>query len=130
MNRFNLMPKDKSDNSNIEELKEIDVDEAEPILGELLEWIQDINWPIAQELMKILPRFHTKLIPHIKSVFESDDDIWKCYALCLLTDFPADSVKLLYPEIIRMANYPTEGELEEGVNEYAIKVIKKFIYKG
>jgi hypothetical protein len=125
-NIFSLIPKDKSDNSSIEKLKEIEVSEAEPILGELLEWIQDINWPIAQELIKVLPRFHSLLISNLKLIFESDDDIWKCYALCLLKDFPDESVIKLYPEIARMVKYPTNGELEEGVNEYAIEVTQKF----
>jgi hypothetical protein len=125
-NILNLIPQDKTDCSSIEKLKEIDVSEVEPILGKLLEWIQDINWPIAQELIKVLPRFHSLLIPHIKLVFESNDDIWKCWVLCLLKDFPADSVQLLYPEIERMAKCPTKSELEEGTNEYAIEVTQKF----
>ena len=125
-NIFNLIPKDKSDNSCIEKLKKINIDEVEPILGELLKWIQDINWPIAQELVAILPRFSSKLIPHIRCVFESDDDIWKCYTLCLLKDFPVDSVKLLHSDIVRIAKFPTNGEMEEGANEYAIEVIRKF----
>ena len=36
------------------------------------------------------------------------------------------SVKPLYKEIIRMAIQPTKSEIEEGTNEYAMDVIKKF----
>ena len=126
---YDLIPKNKSDKSSIKKLKKIDIDEAEPILGELLEWIKDTNWPIAKELIMILPRFHSKLIPHIKSVFESDDDIWKCYVLSLLLYFPVDSVRPLYQEIIRMAKHPTKGELAEDTYEYALNVIQKFNIK-
>jgi hypothetical protein len=125
-NIFDLIPKDKSDDSNINKLKEINIKEIKPILGGLLEWIQDLNWPIAKKLIKILPRFHVELIPHIKNVLESNDDEWKNCVLFLLRNFPYDSVKLLSPYIIRIANYPTKSELEEGTNEYAIDVIKKF----
>ena len=75
---FHLIPKDKFDISFIDELKTINVNTVDPILGDLLEWLQDINWPVAKELVDILPRFHQKLVPHIQMVFNSNDDIWKC----------------------------------------------------
>ena len=121
---FDLIPKDKFDNSNMEILKTINADEVKPILGKLLEWLQDLNWPVAMELIRILPRFHFNLIPHIKAVFDSDDDVWKCRTLCLIKDFPPETLKLLAPEIKRMAEFPTTGEIEEGANEYAVEIIQ------
>ena len=74
---FDLVPKDKFDVSGIEKLRRIGIEEAEPILGSLLEWVQDLNWPVAQELIKVLPRFHRQLIPHID---------------CLDRDYPPNSL--------------------------------------
>jgi len=48
---FELIPKDKFDTSGIYALYKIAPDEVEPILASLLEWIQDLNWPVAQELI-------------------------------------------------------------------------------
>ena len=123
---FELVPKDKFDCSCIERLKSVDIKEVEPILDALLEWIQDINWPVAKELIKVLPRFHKALIPHIKTIFNSNDDQWECWTLCLLRDFPADTVKYLSSEIKRIAEYPTKEELSAEANEYALEIIQQF----
>ena len=126
-NIFDLIPKDKFDDSNIEILKTIDTEKAEPILSYLLEWIKDINWPVAQILINdVLPRFHANLIPHIQAVFNSDDDIWKCWVLCLIEKFPAKTMKCLLSDIKRISDNPTAGEIEEEANIYAAKVIQMF----
>ena len=98
---FDLIPKDKFDVSGMETLKTIDIDKVEPILAQLLEWIQDTNWPVARELMDVLPRFHSGLVPHIKAILNSDDEDWKCWTLELLEKFPIESLKPLETDIIR-----------------------------
>ncbi len=123
---FELIPKHKSDLSGIESLKTIDISEAEPILGKLLEWIQDINWPVAWPLIKVLPRFHSSMVPHINFILKSDDDIWKCWVLLLVKSFPPETVKLLAGDIRRVADSPTPGEIMEGADEYAAEVIEFF----
>lgn len=123
---FDLIPKDKFDHSNLETIKTIDADKIKPILGQLLEWIQDLNWPVAQELFHILPRFHVELIPHIKAVFASDDDIWKHWTLCLIKAFPPETVSFLSSDIKRIATHPTAGETSAETNICAIEVIQLF----
>lgn len=125
-NIFHLIPKDKFDNSSIETLRTIDVDKATPILGSLLEWLQDLNWPVAKELIDVLPRFHVGLIPHIESVFSSNDDIWKYWTLRLIKKFPIETVNFLAPAIKRMAENPTAGEVIEETNIYALEIIEIF----
>lgn len=125
-NLLKLIPKDKFDVSGIEQLKAINVEEIEPILWELLKWIQDINWPIARELIEILPRFHFQLIPYIKTVFDTDDSIWKCWVLWLIEKFPEETIKILASDIRRIAYNPTIGERNEETNLYALDVISKF----
>jgi hypothetical protein len=121
-----LIPKDKFDTSGIETLKKIEVNKVVPILGALLEWIQDINWPIATELIKILPRFHLQLMPHIHAVFESDDDIWKCWILDMLKRFPPETIGLLSVDIRRIAFSPTESEALEEADQYARNIVVQF----
>ena len=66
------------------------------------------------------------LVPHIRAVFNSDDDVWKCWILCMLKQFPHDTVELLSYEIKRMASDPTAGELCEESNIYATDIIQIF----
>ncbi|MDR3069405.1 MAG: DUF5071 domain-containing protein [Propionibacteriaceae bacterium] len=121
-----LVPKDKFDTSSIAALQAVEILEVQPILGDLLAWIRDINWPVAQPLMEVLPRFHRELVPHIKAVFESDDDVWKCWTLSLLESFPRDTVELLASAIRRMAEFPTPGEVEEEACVYAQRIVDVF----
>ena len=125
-NLFELVPQNKFDNMNMGLLKEIDTKEAAPILWELLQWLQDINWPVAKELMYVLPRFHSELVPHIKVVLNSSDDIWKCWVLCLVKNFPKETVMLLEADIKRIVNCPADGELEENTDVYAREVARQF----
>ena len=84
------------------------------------------KWPIARELMGVLPRFHSELVPHIREVFSSTDNIWKSWVLCLIKEFPKETVLLLSDDIKRMCNNPTAGEHEESADEYACEVVQYF----
>ncbi|GLC83285.1 DUF5071 domain-containing protein [Lacrimispora brassicae] len=111
-----LIPKDKSDFSTVEELKTVSIQDCIPILANLLNWLQDMNWPVAKEIIQILPRFHKKLIPHIRDVFESDDDIWKYWVIDLIGEFPMETAILLKDDIKRLAYNPNPGEKCEEVD--------------
>ncbi len=118
-----LIPKHKFDASNIDILKTINKKDVEPILKDLMEWIQDINWPIAQELIKVLPRFHKELIPIIRDIFNTDDGDWKMWTLKLIKKFPQESILLLKADIERIAYHPTDSEVYEEVDDYAKEVL-------
>lgn len=64
------------DYETIELLKSQDHLTLESIAEPLLEWIQDINWPIAQDIIEILIPLDTKLIPSIRNVLNSNDFEW------------------------------------------------------
>ena len=122
-NILDLIPKNKFDISTIEKLKSIDPNEAEQILLGLMEWMQDLNWPVAQELKRILPRFHVQLIPVIKIIFKTDDDIWKYWTLKLLKSFPKETMLKLQPDLDRIANFPTDGEKIEHADKSAYEIL-------
>ncbi|MCL2674486.1 MAG: DUF5071 domain-containing protein [Defluviitaleaceae bacterium] len=124
---LDLIPKDKFDLSTIDRLKMIDEERIEPLLSQLLEWIQDLNWPVAQPLFDdVLPKFHVRLIPHIKEVLNSNDDVWKYWVILMVKKFPKETVQCLSSEIKRIAEYPTAGEIAEEVNIRASEVIFVF----
>ena len=126
-NILDLIPKSKFDVSIIEKLESIDPNEAEPILLGLMEWMQDLNWPVAQELKRILPRFHVQLIPVIKIIFKTDDDIWKYWTLKLLKSFPKETLLKLQPDLDRIANFPTDGEKIEDVDKSAYEILSLIV---
>lgn len=41
-----VLPRHKYDNARVEMIKNLDRDKILPLLPNLLEWIQDMNWPV------------------------------------------------------------------------------------
>jgi len=100
----------------MEELRMVDIEECSQIIGALMLWIQDMNWPIAQEMICILLRFREKLLPHIKDVFMSDDEMWKYWTLDLVNKLPYETAIELKNDIARLAYHPSEKEKNEEVD--------------
>ena len=79
------LPKDKFDDSGLTYLQEIGFPGINPILPELLEWIQDINWPVAQPVCSLLSKAGEEIIPYLEKALESDDFEWGFWIIeCLL----------------------------------------------
>lgn len=70
------LPTDKCDHDSIDRLKTLKPEELQKIIPELLEWIQDINWPIAPKIIKILIPLDSLLLPEIKRILLSGDYEW------------------------------------------------------
>jgi len=118
MNNFDeSLPKDKFDFESLNKIKMMEKKYIIPLIPGLLEWIQDMNWPIAPEVVKILLDSPKEVVPYIKNVFSTDDDIWKFWCLeYLVKNLPSEDKKLLISELIRLISMPTEGEKLEEVD--------------
>ncbi len=87
------------------------------ILPELLEWIQDINWPVAQEIAPLLSRAGPEIAPHISAILKSDDDVWKYWTIGhVIENLDREVGLLLRADLERIANSPTSGEKLEEVD--------------
>ncbi|MBM7566996.1 DUF5071 domain-containing protein [Paenibacillus sacheonensis] len=109
-----LVPKDKYDIEAIEKLKAIDpsIFNLQPIVGKLFEWIQDINWPIAQELCTILARLSSEeIVPQIRMILNSGDEGWQYSCIRFLIPILPSKVKIeIGPDLLRIVNTPTISE--------------------
>jgi hypothetical protein len=102
--------------------------EVLPILYELLEWCRDLNWPVAREVVEVLPRWQHLLVPVLKAVLSSEqrDDEWK-YAVVsrLLPRFQRETLLTMCGCLERLASAPTVGEREEDVDMRAREVLEE-----
>ncbi|WP_088071950.1 DUF5071 domain-containing protein [Gottfriedia luciferensis] len=120
----NLLPRDKFDFERVNELKQLNKSDLIPVLPNLLEWIQDMNWPIAKETAKLLLNFPSEIVPYIKIVLQSDDYIWKYWCLSeLVKKLPIDSKILFKDELEKLANSPTPDEQLEELDEIALEIL-------
>jgi hypothetical protein len=123
---YDLLPKDKFDIETVGKLNGLSREEIISLLPKLLEWIQDMNWVIAPKIAELLLDFPNEITPHIRKVFITEDDIWKFWCLEVLVKYlPADSIKVLKNDLIRLAERPSEGEILEEVDVKAKEILKQ-----
>ncbi|AEW03054.1 hypothetical protein A4D02_03400 [Niastella koreensis] len=79
-----LIPQHKDDQKVIESLKQLSFEEIKPIIPDLLEWLQDINWPIAGPVADILEPFSDSIVPDIIKILRTNDGLWKLWILTTL----------------------------------------------
>lgn len=115
-----LIPEDKFDLAAVDRIKNTDKESIAPVIGQIFEWVEDINWPVAQELVKILPQFDELIIPYIKDRLRNPHDLREYtvyyFILPLLSE---KQLHLLKSELERVAIYPTQFEQEEGYDKVA-----------
>ena len=119
-----LIPQNKFDTERANQVVAAGYPAIEPILPDLLEWIQDCNWPVAQVLAPFLGTIGAPLIPHIRKILATDDNMWKYWALTYLVQNSPDVAAELREELQRYADSPTPGEAAEGLNEIAQNILR------
>lgn len=126
MNHYaDFLPKNKHDFDSVYNLKKMDRTERLPLLPGLMEWIQDMNWPIANEVAELLLTFPNDMVPLIKEVLATHDDVWKYWCLEILIKGLPEVVRLdLKSELIRIVERPTAGEKLEELDETAMEILR------
>lgn len=113
------LPRDKGDMDAAEALCAAPSAALVPHINELLEWLQDMNWPVARPVAQALARCGVALVEPCRHVLHSSDDIWKLWVLHFVRDVDGRVVLALDAEIRRLRDAPTAGELAEDVPEAA-----------
>jgi hypothetical protein len=118
-----LIPKDKSDIATAEKLVNYSYEQVKPIIPNLLEWIQDMNWPVAGPVSNYLEGIAKYITSDIIEILRGNDPTWKYW--CLKVFGKADNIDpLLLEEIKRLRLYASETDIEEGVVEEADEILK------
>ena len=120
-----LLPRHKHDLENVKRLKEFDLADLKPILPELFTWIQDINWPVAVEIAKILVSCGREIVPELKKVMASSDDDWKFACLgWVIKELPREITKEMETELKRIAFQPNSTERNSDLDDTAKEILK------
>ncbi len=125
---FDNLPAHKSDLIAVEHLKMEPSERVIPLLPELMEWLKDMNWPVAQAILPLMVKYEDETTRIAGEILKPDqeDDIWKYW---IITQFvPALSNRnqhILMNEIRRIAYHPTNGEQTEEVDEVAREYLKQ-----
>jgi hypothetical protein len=96
-----------------------------PVASSLLQWVQDINWPVAHILAPFLASIGEELAPQVKIVLESGDEVWKYNLIqAVVAASPALS-RALREDLARLAHSPTPAELREEVDVVALGALEQ-----
>ncbi|MEL6822404.1 MAG: DUF5071 domain-containing protein [Calditrichota bacterium] len=94
-----------------------------PVLEELFEWLQDMNWPVAQKIAPFLVSIGEPLIPHLRKIFADNDAEWKFFSLgWIVQKLELPVIQQLEGDLRRMAEAGTEAE---HVQEAASEILEK-----
>ena len=110
-----LLPKDKFDDGNLEEIKLLDDSDLSQITSELLTWTQDANWPIFPKIVEIIVARQDLFVSEISKVFQTDDFIWKYWILTnVCPKLSLENIDFLKKDFDNMVKVlPTNMEEEE-----------------
>ena len=113
---MNIVPRHKSDIDSCNQLALADDAQVAEQVYELIEWIQDMNWPVAGPVAARLIALRLELVPPIREVLAGADDAWKYWVVAsLLPQVHPTVVEALRPELTQLIENPSSGELQEGV---------------
>lgn len=126
LNLKNHLPTDKHDTKKAEALVALGLPAIESVLPNLLEWVQDGNWPVACVFLPFLKTVGTPLAPHIRNVFLGSDNTWKYFLLNDIVGYSKELAIELAVDLKRMATTPTSGEISEELDICAKEVLNKF----
>ncbi|MFJ6211152.1 DUF5071 domain-containing protein [Lysinibacillus sp. NPDC092081] len=120
-----LLPRHKHDHDRVEMIKKMDRDKILPLLPNLLEWIQDMNWPVAPSVLELLLTFPEEIVPYVQDVLSSDDDNWKWFILHFLVIELPVKLRVQFREYLtRVAETPTHNELAEELDDIAKEILE------
>jgi len=117
-----LIPKDKFDLETVGKLKQHSFEDIEPIIPDLLEWLQDMNWPVSQPIAVFLLPYSEKIAHEIIQILKGKDEMWKYWILVTFGKIIKN--KLAVQEINRIAKNPTQDEIYHELNTIANEIIQ------
>jgi len=110
---YAMLPKAKHDLFLVDCLKSLKEEEIKQIIPELISWIADANWPVANPIADILLKYPLLIEPYIEkhlSACEEDDELKYNIISLILPRLPIKVQKRLIILIERICTNPTKAE--------------------
>jgi len=124
LNHF--LPRDKFDIENAALLRNLGYPTIKPIMRQLLEWLQDMNWPVAQFIAPWIATIGLELYPYFEEIIQSNDGLWKYWLLTAIIDeMPIEIAKSFSPLLEQLSQSHNQFDITEGVPEIAGDILKK-----
>lgn len=122
-----LVPKHKHDLDNLQLLKNLGYPAIRPVLPELMTWIQDMNWPVANAVAPFLVSLGSTLAPYVQEVLDTTDGMWKYWVITSVLDkMPLPEaeayITMLELFLMRITDDDRESEADVAARELLMKL--------
>src|SRR5215510_15692175 len=96
-----LLPKDKHDLDRAKALVSIGYPAVAPILPDLLEWLQDGNWPVSHVIGPFLASIGKPLTEEVRRILQTQDHLWKYWILLDVVAHSPELATALHPKLVK-----------------------------
>lgn len=114
-----LVPGAKDETDLARKLVALGYPAVEPVIAEILEWVEDANWPVAKVFLPFLARIGAPLVPHVRYVLQSQDEQWKRVVLDHIVSESGALAHGISVDLLRLIDTPTDAERAEGLHTTA-----------
>ncbi len=120
MDNCSYIPQSKDDFESIERLRQLEAQQIRLLIPELLEWLQDANWPIYAEVKSILIPQQMNLVEPLRAILRSKDSSWKYFVVSdFLPCLHDEMIQELQTELYELAHAPDAADRLEEVDACA-----------
>jgi hypothetical protein len=121
-----LVPGSKDETEKAKKLVALGFPTVEPVIAEMLEWVEDANWPVAKVFLPFLAGIGGPLVPHVRYVLQSQDEQWKRVVLEHIVSESGALAHGLSVDLLRLIDSPSDAERAEGLHTMADALFQKF----
>jgi hypothetical protein len=118
-----LVPRSKFDRDRVQAVIALGYPAVGPILPQLLEWLRDMNSPVAGPLSSFLTGIGAPLAPHLRNILNGDDGTWKYWIIGGVIGDSRIFFDLFKDDLRRIAFEPTANERLEEADQRAREVL-------
>ena len=115
-----FVPKNKFDQQSLFGIDELSNEEIQPIIYELLTWLQDYNWPVADKVLQVLRKREILVFPYLADILAGNDIMWKIWIMELLVPtLTTEHKEALRKNIFDLSKVPSYDEDDIALKEAA-----------
>jgi hypothetical protein len=121
----NLLPRSKSDIARATAIVALGYPSVRPLLPDLIKWLQDYNWPVAEILAPFLASIGQPLVPEVQYILASNDTMWQYWVISCIVANSAPIFVAVKSELQRIASAETGDEDQEQLRLIAQTVLEQ-----
>jgi hypothetical protein len=120
-----IVPIEKDDQLALHNLRTASKEQVLAVADDLLEWLEDGNWPVSLPIGEVLSKHVDDITPNLVRILRSYDSLWKYWCIHFLL-MQLDVAQIPAPviaELNRIVRQPTASDVNERALEAAAELL-------